>query len=126
MALCANEHSYEALREAKWLRGLDVVFWGNLSLRGFCNLARLRQACPLLKIRSVMMDPLTFNDFQDLLVEDRDSAAGLSEFSDCLTDAELESCRLLQQSLTGKTVCLPQEFITCSYSSRVLKAALNG
>ncbi len=126
MALCANEHSYEALREAKWLRGLDVVFWGNLSLRGFCNLARLRQACPLLKIRSVMMDPLTFNDFQDLLVEDRDSAAGLSEFSDCLTDAELESCRLLQQALPGKTAALPQELITCSYSSRVLKAALNG
>ena len=126
LALYVREHSYEVLREAKWLRGLDVVFWGNLSLRGFYNLARLRQTCHLLKIRSVMMDPLTFNDFQDLCVEDKDCAPELSEFSDALTRTELESCRLLQQSIPGKTVALPQELVSCSYSSRVLTAALNG
>ena len=61
-------YAVEALGQLAWLRGLPIVYWGDLDSHGFAILSRLRGYLP--DVRSVLMDRQTLSAHQELVVEE--------------------------------------------------------
>jgi hypothetical protein len=57
LAVFGGGYGFEGLREAAWLRGTEVLYWGDLDTHGFHILDQLRAHHP--HVRSILMDEET-------------------------------------------------------------------
>lgn len=63
LAVFGGGYGFEGLREASWLRGTEVLYWGDLDTHGFHILDQLRAHHP--HVRSILMDEGTLLAHRD-------------------------------------------------------------
>lgn len=123
LAIYGSGYGFDALKGARWLAKADTVYWGDLDTHGLAILNSLRRSCPFMKVRSVMMDVATLEEFLDLSVEEPKQASIEPE---SLTDKEYEVFEALRDNRYGMHLRLEQERIPYSYACNALKKALFG
>jgi len=114
MAVFGKGYQIQLLKEAYWLQGKRIIYWGDIDIQGFQILSQLRSYLP--QTESLMMD------FETLDAHDTHRVTGPRMHADFslpnLTDGEQEIFQYLL-SLMRKNR-LEQERITHAYASRRL------
>lgn len=114
LAVFGKGYQIQLLKEAYWLQGKRILYWGDIDIQGFQILSHLRSYLP--QAESLMMD------FETLNAHDANRVTGPRTHADFslpnLTAKEQEIFQYLL-SLTKKNR-LEQEKITHSYASRRL------
>ena len=106
LAVFGRGYGFESIREARWLDGLELLYWGDIDTHGFHILDQLRSH--QLHVRSLLMDTETLLAHRDFIVqEDSPSRAVLTR----LTHAELALYTALQRDEFGQSVRLEQELL---------------
>ncbi|MBG6224324.1 hypothetical protein IWX63_000879 [Arthrobacter sp. CAN_A2] len=106
LALFGGGYGFSSLRDARWLRGCLVHYWGDLDTHGFQILDQLRAVHP--QVASVLMDEPTLLAHRDRWgMETKPSRARLTR----LTAAEADLYSALQQDVYGPSLRLEQELL---------------
>lgn len=106
LALFGGGYGFSALREARWLRGCEVYYWGDVDTHGFQILDQLRSVHP--HVSSLLMDEATLLSHRDAWgSEPAPSHATLTR----LTVAEAAVYQGLRDNVHGPAVRLEQELI---------------
>lgn len=100
------------LKNANWLHGKNIFYWGDIDEHGFQILHQLRSYYP--HAQSIMMDQETFQEFEKYTAKGAQSKA---EELSTLTDPEKELFRTLKTSDKNR---LEQEKIPQKYSNQEL------
>ena len=80
LAVFGAGYGFEGIREADWLRNVEVLYWGDIDTHGFHILNQLRSHHP--HVRSILMDEETLLAHQDFWGrEDSPSHAALNHLS---------------------------------------------
>lgn len=106
LAIYGGGYGFSSLRDARWLRDCEVLYWGDLDTHGFQILDQLRAAHP--HVRSVLMDEATLQAHRDAWgTEPSPSRSALTR----LTGEEAEVYEALRTDAYGTSVRLEQELI---------------
>ncbi|GGH98992.1 Wadjet anti-phage system protein JetD domain-containing protein [Arthrobacter liuii] len=117
LALYGAGYGFSSLRDAVWLRGCRVLYWGDLDTHGFRILDQLRSVHP--HVESVLMDEETLLAHRDLWGrEPSPSKAPLGR----LTPAEAALYEALGNNKYGSNMRLEQELIGWDWAARQLSA----
>lgn len=118
MVIWGKGFEVDSVGRCRWLRGVDVVYWGDIDTHGFAILDRLRAWLP--EARSVLMDRETLLAHQDRWVtEDRPATSVLTR----LTPDEQNLYTDLVEDRLGDRVRLEQERIDWCRAEQRLRAA---
>ena len=118
MAVFGDGYGFAALREAHWLRNVDVLYWGDIDTHGFGILAQLRSHLP--QVRSVMMDEQTLLAHREFWgTEQKQSRADLKH----LDAAESALYTNLQNGIPQPFLRLEQELLNWEYVLQQLPAS---
>jgi hypothetical protein len=98
-------NAVSALGTLPWLRGTDVVYWGDIDTHGFAILDRARRAVP--HLRSVLMDKATLLRHRALLVQETSQCPDVP--LEVLTIEERDCYDNLRAHTWGQRVRLEQE-----------------
>jgi hypothetical protein len=110
LALFGGGYGFEALREAHWLREMEVLYWGDIDTHGFHILDQLRSYHP--DVRSLLMDEETLLAHRDFWGrEEAPSRASLTH----LTAAENAVYTDLQAGTHQPLLRLEQELLRWDY-----------
>ncbi len=63
MVIFGSGFKVENLREANWLKLVEILYWGDLDVQGFEILSQVRNYFP--QTKSFLMDEKTFNEFSE-------------------------------------------------------------
>lgn len=106
LALFGGGYGFSMLRDARWLHGCQVHYWGDLDTHGFVILDQLRSLHP--GVASVLMDEATLLGHREIWgIEPTPSRATLTR----LTDPEASVYQALRDDEHGPAVRLEQELI---------------
>lgn len=106
LALFGGGYGFSMLRDAQWMHGCQVQYWGDLDTHGFHILDQLRSVHP--GVASILMDEATLLAHrQSWGSEPTPSRAALTR----LTEAETSVYRALRDDEYGPAVRLEQELI---------------
>ena len=117
LAIFGSGYGFRSLARAGWLRGCQVLYWGDIDTHGFAILNELRGVFP--RAESFLMDRATLLAFEHLWVRERSQARG--ELSR-LTREECELYDDLRMDRLGMSVRLEQERVAFGW----VMAALEG
>ncbi|GAA0247243.1 DUF3322 and DUF2220 domain-containing protein [Saccharothrix mutabilis subsp. mutabilis] len=121
IAIFGGGYAVTSLDEVTWLRGLPLVYWGDLDTHGFAILDALRRRFP--NAESMLMDRATLLDHESHWArEDKPVNSVLP----ALTPAEAALYRDLVEGTFGESVRLEQERIRYSAISAALGALGSG
>ena len=110
LAIFGAGYGFEMLAGARWLRGCEMHYWGDIDTHGFAILDELRAAFE--RAESFLMDRSTLMEFERLWVREPTQARGdLSR----LTAEERELYDDLRYDRLGPSVRLEQERIAFSW-----------
>ena len=110
LAVFGGGYGFEGIREAAWLRGTEVLYWGDIDTHGFHILDQLRSHHP--HVRSILMDEETLLAHRDFWGrEDTPSRAVLTR----LTPAETVLYKDLQAGTFRPLLRLEQELLRWDY-----------
>jgi hypothetical protein len=108
MVIFGGGYAIDRLRDIAWLRGRELVYWGDIDTHGFAILDRLRAHMP--HTRSLMMDAATFHAHRALWVnEPADKRYGGTLLR--LDDAEQTLFGELRHNVHGQHIRMEQERI---------------
>ncbi|MBP1137305.1 hypothetical protein JOE31_003537 [Arthrobacter sp. PvP023] len=117
LALYGGGYGFSSLRDAAWLRGCQVLYWGDIDTHGFRILDQLRAVHP--HVESVLMDERTLLAHRDAWGrEESPSRAALAR----LTAAETALYESLGNSFYGSNIRLEQELINWRWALKQLGA----
>ena len=106
LAVFGAGYGFEGIREAAWLRNVEVLYWGDIDTHGFHILDQLRSHHP--HVRSILMDEETLLAHQDFWGrEDSPSNAVLKH----LSTAEASLYGALQSGALQPHLRLEQELL---------------
>ncbi len=91
IAIFGKGFQLSLLKEAKWLKDKQIIYWGDIDTQGFQILSQLRSYFP--NTRSLMMDFETFNEFKEFTV------TGTETNIDQLTNLTVEENQLFKYLL---------------------------
>lgn len=63
IAICGEGDAVTRLRKLQWIGDNRVIYWGDIDVRGFHILSRLRGLFPNTNVRSIMMDCATLSSY---------------------------------------------------------------
>ncbi|MBO1266620.1 Wadjet anti-phage system protein JetD domain-containing protein [Arthrobacter cavernae] len=106
LAIYGGGYGFSSLRDARWLRDCEVLYWGDLDTHGFRILDQLRAVHP--HVVSVLMDEATLLAHRDAWVTEPSSSKGVLGR---LTAEESALYDGLRDDLFGTAVRLEQELI---------------
>lgn len=110
LAVFGGGYGFEGLREVAWLRGKEVLYWGDIDTHGFHILDQLRSHHP--HVRSILMDEQTLLAHRDFWGrEDSPTHAVLTR----LTPAEAAVYADLQAGTHRPLLRLEQELLRWDY-----------
>lgn len=114
IAIFGKGFQLNLLKEAKWLKDKQIIYWGDIDTQGFQILSQLRSYFP--DTESLMMDFETFNEFKDF------SVTGTETNINQLPNLTIEENQLFKYllNLKGKNR-LEQEKINHSFVIRKIK-----
>jgi len=117
IAIYGGGFQVEVLKNAKWLDGKAIIYWGDIDAYGFIILSRVRQFFP--SVVSVMMDEVTLEQFRYMCWE------GSGQMKSDGTRLRLtESERALFHHVASNNLRLEQEHISQEYISAQFKALM--
>lgn len=106
LALFGGGYGFAMLRDAQWMHGCQVHYWGDLDTHGFRILDQLRSVHP--GVASVLMDEATLLSHRDSWgTEPTPSRAALTR----LTEAEASVYGALRDDEHGPAIRLEQELV---------------
>jgi hypothetical protein len=115
LAILGAGDAVSLLTRLEWLRGMRILYWGDLDSHGFECLSILRHAFP--QTESLMMDAETLQQFKDYWVTGKPFR---SRIRLDLNDAEMAVFRQLFEG----DILLEQERIPLAYATTKLNHAL--
>lgn len=116
LALYGAGYGFSSLRDAAWLRGCDVLYWGDIDTHGFRILDQLRAVHP--HVESVLMDEETLLGHRDAWgTEPSPSSAVLTR----LSAEEAALYEALGNDTYGPAVRLEQELIRWDWALERLR-----
>jgi hypothetical protein len=120
LAVFGGGYGFEGVREASWLRGTEVLYWGDIDTHGFHILDQLRSHHP--HVRSLLMDEETLLAHRDFWGrEETPSRAVLTH----LNAAENALYTDLQAGTHQPKLRLEQELLRWDYVMERLQAAFD-
>jgi hypothetical protein len=120
VAIMRLGNAVSALHVLRWLRGPQIVYWGDIDTHGFAILDRARRVMP--QLRSVLMDEATLVSHRSLWVEESSLCANVP--FDELTAEERRVYDNLRAGSWGQRVRLEQERLDWATSMATLMQAL--
>jgi hypothetical protein len=115
MALFGAGYGFSAVRDAGWLQGCEVMYWGDLDTHGFRILDQLRAVHP--HVASVLMDEATLLAHRESW--GREPAPARAELARLSTE-ESALYQALGEDLYGPAVRLEQELIGWNWALKRL------
>ena len=112
-----NGYGVGRVKNAEWMRGKEIYYWGDIDMDGFAILSQARGYFP--QIQSLFMDTKTLERFLDLAVASQDKSYRELKH---LTEEEFLLYERLFQDYYDKNVRLEQERIPFSYIIKELNA----
>jgi hypothetical protein len=122
VAIMRLGNAVSALHVLRWLRGPEIVYWGDIDTHGFAILDRARRVMP--QLRSVLMDEATLVSHRPLWVEESSLCPNVP--FDELTAEERRVYDNLRAGSWGQRVRLEQERLYWATSIETLVHALEG
>ncbi|WP_082814180.1 Wadjet anti-phage system protein JetD domain-containing protein [Paraburkholderia monticola] len=120
VAIMRLGNAVSALHVVRWLRGPEIVYWGDIDTHGFAILDRARRVMP--SLRSVLMDEATLVSHRPLWVDESALCANVP-FEE-LTTQERRVYDNLRAGTWGQRVRLEQERLDWATSMETLMQAL--
>lgn len=121
LAIYGGGYGFSSLRDAAWLRGCEVLYWGDLDTHGFRILDELRAVHA--HVVSVLMDKATLMEHRDVWGnEPQPSTAALTR----LTEEESALYEELGNGTYGPAVRLEQELIRWDWALGGLAVGARG
>lgn len=103
------------LSQVKWIKGLEILYWGDIDTHGFQILNQVKSYFP--QTQGIMMDKKTLDDHKQYVVNGSNTGSYKLDF---LNDDELN----LYEELKRNNFRLEQERIPQNYSDNYLKQKL--
>lgn len=117
IAIFGNGFQLVLLKDAKWLKEKQIIYWGDIDPHGFQILSQMRSYYP--QTRSLMMDFETFNVFQEFVVQG--SETNVSHLDNLTPDEDM----LFKHLLSSKQNRLEQERINQTFALMKIETLLN-
>ena len=112
MVIFGLGYGVESLKNVKWLKSRELIYWGDIDTHGFAILSQIRGYFPL--IESMLMGQEVIEKFRYLAVEESLSKRFLGEL-DNLTLEEHEVFENLKDNVYGEALRIEQERIGFGY-----------
>lgn len=119
MVVFGGGYAIERLGGIDWLRGRDVVYWGDIDTHGFAILDRLRAHLP--HARSLLMDEATLLAHGHVWGNEESDKRYLGELAR-LSDTELQLFHALRDDHHGPGIRLEQERIGYAWMVTAIRA----
>ena len=101
-------YGIRSLNQVDWLKGKEIVYWGDIDTHGFSILSGVRQHFP--RTESLLMDQTTLDQHKHLCVQEPDAKRYKGELNN-LTAEESELFNALKDNRQGVNLRLEQERI---------------
>ncbi len=105
-------YGVESLKNVKWLKSRELIYWGDIDTHGFAILSQIRGYFP--HIKSMLMGQDVIEKFKHLAVKESQSKRFLGELNN-LTKEENEVFKNLKENVYGEAFRLEQERIGFGY-----------
>lgn len=120
LVIFGGGYGIERLAQVEWLRGRDVVYWGDIDTHGFAILDRLRAHLP--HVRSLLMDVATLEAHRPVWGQEESDQRYLGELTR-LTEGELQLFLALRDDVYENSVRLEQERIAYGWALDAIRSA---
>ncbi len=110
IVIFGNGYGAGRIKNAEWLRGKNIYYWGDIDMDGFAILSQVRGYFP--QTKSLLMDSATIEQFKDLAVK---SSERNEKKLKHLSEAERVVYERLISDYYGENFRLEQERIPFSY-----------
>ncbi len=118
MVVFGGGYGIERLAQIEWLRGRQVVYWGDIDTHGFAILDRLRASLP--DVRSVLMDDGTLEAHRHVWGQEDVDKRYLGDLQR-LTGGERQLFLQLRDNLVGERLRLEQERIGYAWAVEAIR-----
>lgn len=117
MAIFGNGFQLSLLKDTKWLKDKQIIYWGDIDPHGFQMLSQMRSYFP--QTQSLMMDFETFNAFQEFVVQGSETI--VSHLDNLIPKEDM----LFKHLLSTKQNRLEQEKINQAFALMKIETLLN-
>jgi hypothetical protein len=123
MVVFGGGYGIDRLAQVDWLRGRELLYWGDIDTHGFAILDRLRANLP--HARSILMDADTLHGHRHLWGAEEVDKRYTGQLTR-LTPAEQQLFMALRDDQFGPRLRLEQERVGYSWAVEAIRACANG